>query len=106
MQIRLLDGTLLSSTAHAPSKREVKVRSGRQGRKTYNGQRTLSAVGGYKNEVTAIGQDSIAPLCYVRTSVSASPQQARTFRLMVSKKDYTWNVGGSCSTGYIGGRGA
>jgi hypothetical protein len=106
MMIRLVDGTLLSSTAHAPSKRKVKVSSGRQGRKTYNGLKSLSRAGGYKNEVEAIGQDPITPLCYVRTPVSASPQQARTFKLYVSKKSYTWDVGGSCSTGYIGGRGA
>jgi hypothetical protein len=106
LNIRLTDGTILSSTSFAPSKRRNKATSGRQGRKTYNGLKSLSKVGGYKEEVVAIGQDVITPLCYVRTPISASPQQQRTFKLYVSKKDYTWNVGGSCSTGYIGGRGA
>jgi hypothetical protein len=111
MMIRLTDGTLLSSASHdnAPSRRSNKNQSGRQGRKTYNGRLTLQRAGGYKNEVEAIGQSADTPLCRIRTTSPSDarlrPMDQRLLGLYVSRREYTWDLGGSASTGYIGGRG-
>lgn len=107
--LRLPDGTLIDLTRtgpEAPSKRQVKVSSGRQARKSHNGYKALQRVGGYSNDVTAIGQDVLTPLCKVRIEVRPRNFiEAQQQGLYYSTRQYTTNVGGSCSTGYIGGRG-
>lgn len=75
-----------------PSKKQVKLNSGRRGRKQFNGQKTLQRVGGKLVLVEAIGMPSDYKLC-------------RTYEEVGRKVGFTKVVGGSCSTGYIGGRG-
>lgn len=49
------------ATPTNPSKRSVKNKSGRTGRKQYNAQQDLKAVGGYANHVRAIYCDAHSP---------------------------------------------
>ena len=53
------------ASLEAPSKRQNRNRSGRASRRTYNGQRTLQAVGGRTTWWAAALADEGAPLCKV-----------------------------------------
>ena len=55
----------LKKTGAAPSRRSNKVQSGRAGRKTYQGQKAVSKVGGFRNEVDAIYAPADYELCVV-----------------------------------------
>lgn len=90
MRIRLSDGTVLetNSTSSIPSKKTVKIKKGTL--KKWNSSRAFSACGGRSWDVDAIYQDVAKPLCKVVDS---------------STKKYTWELGGSMSGPYLGGRG-
>lgn len=49
----------------SPSRRSNKNKSGRAGRRAWNGQRNLSSVGGYSNAVQAIYAPADKELCVV-----------------------------------------
>lgn len=49
----------------APSKRSVKNKSGRAGRKAYNGRQTLARVGGVSSTMAAIYAPADRNLCVV-----------------------------------------
>ncbi len=92
----------------APSKRQVKNRSGRSGRKQWNGSKSVSSVGGFKDTAAAIYAPTDKPMCVIRSTTHSDGRLRETDRTLLgirmAEKSYTWEVGGSCSTGYIGGR--
>ena len=49
----------------APSKRQVRNKSGKAGRRTYNGQMVLARVGGYGSTMEAIYAPAGTELCVV-----------------------------------------
>ena len=68
IRIGLSNGTVLTVNESAqtpPSKKQVRNKSGRQGRKTFNAQRTEQAVGGYRNLQRAIFAAPDKELCIV-----------------------------------------
>jgi len=91
MKIRLSNGELLevSSSRTTPSKRSVKLKSGSL--KRWNSSKVNASVGGRASVVSATYAPADTLLCIVRPTSSGKP--------------FTWDLGGSASTGYIGGRG-
>jgi hypothetical protein len=55
-------------TQTTPSRKSNKVKSGRSGRKSYNGQKALAAVGGRRNTTDAIYAPPETHLCKVVSS--------------------------------------
>lgn len=63
-----------------PSRRFVKTRSGRSGRKAYNGQRTLYKVRGYSNDIQALKAPEGAELCVVVPMETGFQKDGKPFR--------------------------
>lgn len=96
----------IRGTDGAPSKRQVKHLGG--GMKRHNSRRSGTNVGGYTDATKAIYAPSDTPMCVVRTTSHSDARlrewERQLLGLKVAGGEYTWEVGGSCSTGYIGGR--
>jgi len=105
--IRLSDGTIVQAKNETvPSRRSNKNNSGRAGRRAYNGQQTLAAVGGRASDVAAIyhGADRDIQTGYVTTNFSTLCVTAPDSDLFPER--YTMNVGGSTPQHQLGGKGA
>jgi hypothetical protein len=114
LTIKLSDGTEVHTTTDRPSKRSNKNKSGRSGRKQWNSIRTTAKVGGYsgdyRGQMKAIAAPADQPLCFVRTTTHSDNRLNTSTQRMLGLRpaggSYTWDLGGSASTGYIAGRGA
>lgn len=104
MRLRLSDGQRLDTSALAPSKRSVKNKSGAF--KRHNSRTAGSNVGGTKNVTRAIYNNFETNPETGQVFINRSlPVVSCITRARNATTKYTWELGGSCSTGYIGGRG-
>lgn len=89
------------STSFAEGKRTTKNKSGRGGRKRYHTQQDLRSVGGYANNMRAI----YASPYVTRTNEDGTEERVpREMCVVREPEETTWDLGGSCTKGYIGGR--
>ena len=65
MNIILPDGSVLDTSNGTPSRRSNKARSGRAGRKTYQGQKAVSKVGGFTRDEDAMYAPADHEMCVV-----------------------------------------
>jgi hypothetical protein len=109
MRIRLSDGTYLevnsSSSTNIPSKRTVKNKKGVL--KRWSSSSSGANVGGTKNSTTAIYKGfDVDPNDPSVVVLNRMCPEATCITVNSRTRKFTWDVGGSCSTGYIGGKGA
>lgn len=65
MKLRLPSGEVIDTSDGTPSKRANKNRSGRSGRKAYQGRKMIAAVGGYRENESAIFAEANTEMCHV-----------------------------------------
>ena len=71
IRIGLSDGTILNINENVntpPSKRQIRDKSGRAGRRAWNSRRQAAAVGGYADDRQAIYAPADKELCVVVTN--------------------------------------
>lgn len=104
MRIRLPDGTYLESrNENVPSKRKVKQGGGSL--KRLHSRETGKSVGGTNNSMRATYTNFIVSPEDGEVIIDRAFPKSTCVTVDGSKRKYTWDLGGNCSTGYIGGKG-
>lgn len=105
MRIDLGNGQFIESMNKTiPSKRKVK--NGGGNRKSWRSRTTGTNVGGTNDIARALYNNYEVDPDDPSVVIINRGGRASCITVDGSKKTYTWEVGGSCSTGYIGGKGA
>jgi hypothetical protein len=103
VRLVLSDGTIIEGNP-IPSKRQIKRKGGSL--KRFHSRSTGTSVGGTVNQMTAtyknFDTDPDDPSVVV---INRSCPEATCITVNSKSRKFTWEVGGSCSTGYIGGKG-
>lgn len=101
MRLQLSDGSYIETNSPTPSKRQVKHKGGSL--KRNSSRNTLKGLG--SSSVTkAIYKDFITDPETGEVVISSLPVEL-CIVVDAAKRVFTTDLGGSCSTGYIGGRG-